>query len=38
MKININQLKLKVLLMAITLNMKAKGTKINIYHLENILI
>ena len=38
MKIITDQQKPKVLLMVITSNRKVKGTKINIYHLNNILI
>ena len=38
MKINTNKQKQKVLLMVIISNMKAKGTKIKISCLKNILI
>ena len=38
MKIITNKQKPKVLLMVITSNMKAKETKIKIYHQDNILI
>ena len=38
MKINTNKQKQKVLLIVIISNMKAKGTKIKIFCLKNILI